>query len=451
MRKKIISVMLAIVMTVAFMPAMAFGSTTGATMNRGNTSDRATTRYIISNINSGNTLETLRQAVLEALDETMTESVKDKSRYCSGVWTAINRIYKKQVDQINSATKLTDLVDIDNVIGLATIRDDIANSMASIVELGTMTVQNTSNKSLVKLKSNLKKEYATLTSVYVKANYNDYYWDAFLDKTADLSEEISAVSSFDTYADAKSQLEAAFDTDPDVIYSVGDDKGNSVRINWLMSKDDISMVKMIYSGIITSLVKEELPGMDYDKTKDPEIQACYKRFKTELKSLQDYESISSLEDDTYLDILDTANVSDTGALATSSLKAKMAKKLDDVYYGYRTANYSKKSWSKIEKIYTDTTQHLQYFVTMASELDGMDTKMKAKMDKVPTYKEELKTTKASAIKTLKKYKTASKGKWYHEKVVKIADRGIAAVKKCTTITKVKSTLASYKKKIAKIY
>lgn len=179
MRKKIISVMLAIVMTVAFMPAMAFGSTTGATMNRGNTSDRATTRYIISNINSGNTLETLRQAVLEALDETMTESVKDKSRYCSGVWTAINRIYKKQVDQINSATKLTDLVDIDNVIGLATIRDDIANSMASIVELGTMTVQNTSNKSLVKLKSNLKKEYATLTSVYVKANYNDYYWDAF--------------------------------------------------------------------------------------------------------------------------------------------------------------------------------------------------------------------------------------------------------------------------------
>ena len=129
----------------------------------------------------------------------------------------------------------------------------------------------------------------------------------------------------------------------------------------------------------------------------------------------------------------------------------MAKKLDDVYYGYRTANYSKKSWSKIEKIYTDTTQHLQYFVTMASELDGMDTKMKAKMDKVPTYKEELKTTKASAIKTLKKYKTASKGKWYHEKVVKIADRGIAAVKKCTTITKVKSTLASYKKKIAKIY
>lgn len=452
MKKKLLTVMLAFVMTVAFMPAMTFASTVGSTTDTGKatTGTRAPSRLVIRNVT--NSVENTRQQVLDLLNQSYDESVLSENRYSPMVWQGINEIYQNEVDRINAATDINDLITIVEILGIAVPSDKTMNAISQIQSLSEKTVQNVPNGAayLKKLKASLYKRALKKEGKYNKARYNSYYWDLFLDKKDEINSQISSVSSYADYEAANTAYDNAFGEGAEATEGIGDFKGNEVDISWLMTKDAMSKGVIIGTNVLNYFVSKDLPAMGYKGDKDEEVDAVAKKYLDTISNAKDFDTIRSAIEEVGSDIIDVAGVSDTTYKhATLSVKTRMAKKLEDIYYSYRTADYSDAGWMKIETIYQSYTDDLNYYVISESQVTGMDKRMKAKMDKVPTYKEELKSAKTKAIRTLTKLKTASKGKWYHSKVVKIANQGIAKIKKCTTLGKVRTTLSLYKAKIAK--
>jgi len=431
MRKKILMILLAVVMTTAFMPAMAFAGSSSQAANE--------TRWTFRG--SSSDIETVRQEVIEVLDGAYSSSVSGQSRYIPAVWSEINAVYKTEVDRINNADSLEELIQYNELLGTQMVGEKTSQVVDELTYMGELTVQKVRSRSdLARLASLLKSSVRSSASKFRKSDYSAYYWDVFLDRKAAIYDEIAGISSYKAYADARIDVDAYF---PE---STGDSDDSDV--SWLYTKAEMEMLRDETYTSVSDFVNDVLPVMGY-KGEATAFSTMLADFAKELKGIQDYDSVAVAQKNVIVSIINKAGLKEGTdyQLATVSQKRKLAQQLEDIYYSYYSADYTSKGWSKIEEIYDDTLTSVDDLFISAQFSDSFAAKMKKKMDNVPTYKEELSAAKSKAVRALKKYKTSPR--YSHKKVVKIANSGIAAVKKCSTITQVSSVLTSYQKKAAR--
>jgi hypothetical protein len=431
MKKKILMIMLAFIMTVTFMPSMAFAATAGST----GTATQAKWNFRAASSDMVN----MKQQVIEVVTQVYSLVMFDQSRYIPSVWQDINSIYYGEIDRINNATSIDEIVSYNELLGSYTVGPETLKVVEELAKIADYTKQDVrSDSDLARYKASLMATFKDDVTSYKRSDYNTYYWDVFLEKKAELYSEISHIKSFKALVVAQIDEATYLESDS------SEDEDSS----WLYTKGQINVLKVTAFVSVKDFIKTDLAAMGY-KGKASRFDKIMATFSDKMESLQDYESIVDAQKTAITDIVKASGLKEgvDYTIATSAQKTKLIKKLEDVYFTYYSRDYSESGWSKISDIYDETTSAVEEMYISSQFTDQVVAKMKKKMDSVPTYKEELTARKAAAIKTLKKYKASPK--YDSKKVSGVVASGITAVKKCTTLKQLNTVMTRYKAKVAK--
>ena len=138
--KKILSVILAIAVTICFIPEFSFAASENSDLPYGLKAVTMSSKVFEKVKHQGNELEILRQQALDVMEETWDESVFDKDQYAPAVYSELTSIYQNACNQIRNATKITDFIQ-ESLFGYA-LSDDLLEAVDMIEYLGTLTKQN---------------------------------------------------------------------------------------------------------------------------------------------------------------------------------------------------------------------------------------------------------------------------------------------------------------------
>ena len=449
MKKKALTILLAVTLTVAFMPSLAFAANTGTTTQIVRAMPY---KYTISNV--GSTLEQVRQAVLTQLENSYDENIGKESHYCSAVWSEISDTYSTTKAKIEAAETIDDL---GTIVGssLAT-KAYISDAMDILTGLGELTTQKvTSSSDLNDLKATLRSDLKKGEASYSEEDYNAFYWQKYLDKDAELTDEINDIHTFAKYILAKNDIDEYFplpdSSDSSVIdltnllTSLLGSSDTDFDTSWIYSEAKIEMYKEMSIANLDEFTTTTLKALGYSGNKNAEINKIKASFESGLADIPDIQGIDTAYADTITQIVKATGVSMDYKKATNASKIKLLNKLEDIYYEYKESNYSEDSWQEIDDIYETAAEFVSSSDMAVQINDSVATAMRTAINKVPTYSVELASAKADAVAQLKTYK--HKKKYNHKKVVAVISRGVVAINKCTTLDDVDSTYYKYVAKV----
>lgn len=431
MRKKLFALLLALVMAAGALPTAAWAAktTVDSTMEQ-NTQSGAHP----SNVES--VLEEARQLMLEFLDDAYSNYVLDQSYYCKAVWKEINDIYKAERSRILKAKKSEQLND-----------EKTDEACSKLESLGKLTLQRVQGKEdLKRLQKELKDAFQTARKFFKRSNYNDYYWNLYQDREAEVSGIINKVvskGSFAAYGEADYAISSLFPEEEDesdwILLLSEDDKDyddeeesspTDFLGQWLYTKSELSEIRKGLVKEVKSYVTKQLPTLGYQGS-PKKFDGIISQFSKDLKKIPDAETMARAYETVLKTINKKAKIT-TEKKKTPPTYANIVRILDkmtDVYYtGYRQKDYTESGWGKLEHIYESALRDV-FKITDAAKLNNsLVTRMKKKMDRVPKRKEELSKNRSKYIAKLKKLNNSKK---YDPKKLKpILQKGIAAIKKC---------------------
>ena len=451
MKQKFFAMLLALSMAVSIVPAPALAYTTGETMENGK---------VVRNVEQD--IDGYRQDVLASLNMTYNESVLSRQYYCGPVWKELNTVYKAERKRILSATKLSQLIDLS-------LQDAVRQYYTAanrIQVLGSLTIQRVqSKKDLNRLRKDLKANLKDIRSNYRRKDYNAYYWDIFQDKDAELSSAINRVltkNTFVAYADAYYALQelsydAGDDDDFDFDISIEDNLEDEDETDpyyspdflgqWIYTKNELEEIRSGMVEGVNAYVTKGLKAQGY-KGSTAKFDSILDKFESDVNRIQVAETLAERYEKVIKTIDAKAKLKRNQNPPTVANIIRMQDKMTALYLrNYKEKNYSASGWMDLETVYTSALYEVQE-LTQASRLNnGLLTKLKKKLDKVPTLKQELAKAKKDAIAELKAYR---KNPRYNQKKVKpIVKKGIAAIKRCKTVEQVSAVSGKYVAKAEK--
>ena len=452
MKKKLFALLLALVMAAGAVPTGAFA----ANANIDNTMDQSDQRSARPS-NVEDTLEYERQSLLEYLDGAIAESVKDQSYYCKEIWNEINNLYTTQRNRILKIKKSSQF---------QTEAQKTVRACAMINNLGEMTLQYVQGKGdLKRLQQELQEQFKIARKAYKQTDYNDYYWNLYQDKEAEVSSKIKKVVSkgtFAAYADARETLDEftmlnqSEEDDDWLMLLEGDEDSDEEEEEpvlgflgqWLYTKSELAKIRSDLVAAVNTYVKQDLPKKGY-KGNAKQFKSVIKQFQTDLKKIPDAETMAAAYEKVLVSIDKKAKlIQKKQTPPTNADIIRMQDKMSDVYYTrYHQKDYTEIGWDKLESIYEQAKNEVEALTDANKLKSSLITKMKNKMDKVPTKKEELSKAKTKYIAKLKKL---LKSKKYDQKKLKpIVKKGVTAMKQCKDPMKVAEVYWKYLDKTEK--
>ncbi|MEA4922225.1 MAG: hypothetical protein VB031_02525 [Eubacteriaceae bacterium] len=435
MKKKITALIVALAMALTIVPSAAFAAQTKV---------------------NGNILEYYREAALESLDETYSDSVESQSRYCSLIWNSMNSVYEKEKTRIKNAVKIGQLgTDYGLFFILSDEGQEAEEVITALSDLRKNKVKSISDFSTIKKQN--QRRLTILMSYYKKSDYNDYYWDMVQDKKYEATVRLNSATDFIGLAKAITFIDDYIAEEDEEEYEDGEpiDDGDEGDYNeegfdftdyyddgTLYTKDDLTHLRRELNDFLNVYVKQQLKGQAAKQKAAASVKAGYIK---KMAGIQDVDGIVACG----YDCLD-AMVAKTGVElkeASANTKAAINRQLDALYDQYYSDDYSDRNWSKIEGYFEDaydTVDEAEYEMELQG---GIVSNVQKKIKKLKTLARELKTAKAQYVKKLKSYK--GKKKYHQKKLNKVIKAGTAAINRAYTVEDVQYTYSQYLAKVKK--
>ncbi|MBQ1471213.1 MAG: hypothetical protein IIZ34_02510, partial [Eubacterium sp.] len=194
--RKLLMILLSVVITATFSPALSFGADSGSQLaskaNRLVTDKARPIRGIVISgkviRHTGDGFEHLRQEAQEVLDDAM-ESVGKQEHYNAQVWAEINKSYRQAQELIRKARKYSDLIGY-SVWGFVVLSEEIGKQITRLESLAPLNKTVFDGKGdYASLQKKMRGELAENRKIFVRSDFNDYYWDViqdYFDETGDL-------------------------------------------------------------------------------------------------------------------------------------------------------------------------------------------------------------------------------------------------------------------------
>ncbi|MGI6737605.1 MAG: hypothetical protein ACOX41_09965 [Anaerovoracaceae bacterium] len=384
-------------------------------------------------------LSSLREEILEMLNETYDASVEDRSHYSAEIWTLIQNYYIEQKEWIGAQTDLFELIEME------TDDADLAPQLEQ--RFGTLLCLGAYNKHLVTGSADLGKQkkrdlhrITQFSRSLSRSAYNEFYWQLLQERNRNcraavrgaetltalaaveyryldiFDEEAEAVPGADDESGEEGENEYALDADPDAIYTRSDLENLRRRCRSLWN---------LY------LQQLSLNGADAQQKK--QARTVFKQYDKRLKAAYDAMKICELG----YACLDAMQKKTGIALqeADPAEVRSLQKQLTDEFRNYYGSDYSQDNWVDLVYIYSVAVEELDNAVyavqTTQSNVDGVIAEMRA----VPTLREEMKTLQKKYIAVLKK--TAKKKKYDRRRIRSVVNRGIGRIRGAGDLTDVK--------------
>ena len=498
MRRKIFTVILAVMIITTFMPAASFGISSVGSPGSGNISvklvfpdgagKRICSRHsgIRSRIlHNEDMLEVIQQALMEAKIEVMDELEGEQDHYAPEVWNTMMAISAEFDKMVNSAESYTDLG--DEYMGMIFVKEEFAALLNEIESLKGLTIQKvTSAKDLTRLKTQMKKGVAENFAAYQKADYTDYYWGIVLTKKAEINRDIDAVKTFRAYGKVYASLvedgflypdEGGLEEDMEffshVIKENEDLEGMDYYVSsWVFTKDEVSTNRAMFQKWADDVIKVDMKALGY-KNASKDLAAQLKQTKAKIKSEVDcdvmYRDYLEFEDAAYKKAEKAVGLKEPASIGDI---IRLQKKMTDIFYQYKEVNYSTEGWSNLNEVYTKYYYKTEEFLFQSQINDQFLKEMKTALNKVPNLKaeqriakekerlakekqkklkekqkKELKKLKKKRIKQIRKY--AKNKKFDQKKSLPLAKKAVKKIKAAKTKAKVNKVYKKYKAKIKK--
>ena len=198
--KKILSILLAVAVTVCFMPEFSFAAAKDRGLPPGVKAE-ARSSHVYSLIrHQDSEMENIRQQVMDLVDEAYTEFVLDEKYYAAPVYAEIAATYEAVRDKIQKAKKLDELVE-DSMFGYM-VAADIYESVEMFEYLGSLTIQQgiRGSNALDKLVSDVDQYRKDVFAQYKLYKYNNWYQDVISEFKSDVNAEMSKLKKAPTFA-----------------------------------------------------------------------------------------------------------------------------------------------------------------------------------------------------------------------------------------------------------
>lgn len=461
MLKKTMIALLIVVMTVTFMPSLAFSADSGSAKTNTKTTgmvsigkqklSKKKIGAIIRNDEEDVSLTNIKEMLRDAIKSTWNESVEEEEDYCPEVWNEMQTAYDTVMKKVNDATSADEIIE-GYFFFFIIVPDEILEPIQTIEALGSQTKQYVTGASdLRDMKTELKKDAKKALSGYKASDYNSYYRGLINDRRAELAEKIDKVSTFREYALVAAEVEEIEENEEDSYIEIDEDsedeeEGISIG-NWVYTNQEMSAARKLLVKWAKEYIRKDLPDMGYKGKKDA-FDGQLKTFKAQLKRdkimtvmLERYNRF--LQDVTKAAGIDESQMEE----ASGGDIVRLKKKMKQIFYQYKKRDYSSDNWDKLGTIYEKYIDRADMMYLQVQVRDSVVDEMKAEMDKVPDKKKELKKLKGKYRKNLKKYLN---GKKYNQKKAKpIVRKALKAVSDIRDPEELRNLYKSYTRALKK--
>ncbi len=470
--KKILSILLAVAVTISFMPATSFAAAKTSKGFPPGIRVEAKSTNVFGRVNHQDSdLESIRQQVMDMIDETYAESVFDEKYYAAPVFAEITQVYDQLAEKVGNAKKLDDLVQ-EGMFGYM-LTDELAEEIEMIAYLGGLTKQNgiKGANALDKCISDLEQYKKTVFAQYKLSKYNNWYQDIISEFKSDINAEMNKLKkdpSFAGCAKVKAMI-AVYDTDDeeygddDWIMIIGDDDEGDDNEFYLdedklvyTNEELTSNIEMMQSSLMSYV--EEVLAKYAEENSLKETSTKYTQMSEKLtkyaegftkraKKYPDIESIFAEYQASTWKLYEIAGLDDEGDNSmvepSGSDLVRLMRGIEEIYMSYDLTKYSETQRGKMDELYYNYLYDYAYsFRYTKAEAKTMETraaarakylkKVKAKFDKFPVKTVELKNKRTNLYnKLVKKYRTDGKKKYDQKKVSAQLKKAKAAMNKAT--------------------
>ncbi len=447
---KVLATVLCLMIAVTFMPSQAFAvSTTGATM------DSSHVRV------TDDDLEMIKQVFEDFVTESFWGQDISETNYHPDILKEINERYNDMEEILNSATSAEDLGSVDGMF-IEINNEDLYKDITVIEALAECTRSVYNDKSdFDKIKQSMIKKIDRITKSVKRSDYNDWYWDRFLQEKAKAKKAIANVNTLGEYYLVVEDLFSfllsfgGFDDDDSmIIIDFGEDvdAGDGIYTiymyneSFLYSNSTLNDMRKAGKRELNSLINDLEKNSEGFKVSDS-MKTKVKNFVTKTKTMEVAEDIIEYYD-TLVDKIDeeyAAFIGDTSDIEviTGSDMIRLIDQMTNVRYSFDKTKYSEAKWGKMDELLDEFQYDLRPGMPKQAADKLFDSYVK-KLQKVPTIKQEIKALRAKYIKKWnKEYKNYKKYK--KAKAVPALKKAKAALNKQTTLAGLKKT---YKKQTA---
>ena len=495
MKRRIFTVILAVMIVTTFMPAASFGvssfgSGTGEQSLKIAVPDKAGVRVytrhsgIKSRIrHNDDLLEVLKQACYEERDTIMDEIDGKEKYYCPEVWNLMMELSEQFTQKVDSAESVNDLGEL--FMGFLIIKPEISEPLEQISMLQSFTIQQLSSSSDVpQIKKKMQKNLKEFFDSYEKADFSQYYWGILTTKRSKLSATISSIKTIRDFVKAQSELSSEgfgylfggdyYDDDfdsfvrlSDILDDYDDDEDDEefyYYSNWLFDADEVKSNKEMFVKWAEKLLKEDMKDIGYT-TAEKDFAARLKTLKKQIAAEVDcdvmYHDYNQFAAEVYRKA-QQKNADREPASYGNILRFE--KKMRDIFMtGYKSKTYSDAGWEELNSVHQKYLRKADGFLYQDQLSNKFLTEYKAALNKVLTLKQEqakiakekakakkqqeLQLLKTKRIKQIKKY--AKNKKFDQKKSIPLAKKAAKKIKAAKTKKKVNQIYKTYKAKIKK--
>ncbi|MCB6993456.1 hypothetical protein LI177_08185 [bacterium 210820-DFI.6.37] len=294
--------------------------------------------------------EASRQYLLDMLDQSYMDSIKDKSDYDSGVWKEIQEVYKEG-REVYSRITLEEYWS-----------DEISDYGGILGQLG----QIKKGSKLAAVKKSYLKEIDTELRYYKQSDYTDYYWDLIQDCLYIGKKQLNSAKTFreaaEGYLYAMMGMEAACD------------------------KEELDEIREEMIAEINQYVNLALDPSGYTAAEWKAVKEIQARAIRELKAAELEEEMDEIYERAGKDFFAVTGVA--FPVEGSTFIDELLDKLETFYEKMDESLYSEEMLEQLDDIYWDAEEALYYAQTRDQAQKIYDTAI-SKMKAVPTKKEEI--------------------------------------------------------------
>lgn len=447
---KVLATVLCLMIAVTFMPSQAFAvSTTGATV------DSSHVRV------TDDDLEMIKQVFEDFVTESFWGQDISETNYHPDILKEINERYNDMEEILNSATSAEDLGSVDGMF-IEINNEDLYKDITIIEALAECTRSVYNDKSdFDKIKQSMIKKIDRITKSVKRSDYNDWYWDQFLQEKAKAKKAIANVNTLGEYYLVVEDLFSfllsfgGFDDDDSIIiidFGEGADEGDGIYAlyfyneSFLYSNSTLNDMRKAGKRELNSLINDLEKNSEGFKVSDS-MKTKVKNFVTKTKTMEVaediikyYETLNDAISEEYGAYLEKTG--DTEGLTNSDI-IRLVDQMTKVRYAFDKTKYSAAKWEKMDELVEEFEMKL-FNTSLKTAAEKLFDTYVAKLQKVPTIKQEIKALRAKYIKKWnKEYKNYKKYK--KAKAVPALKKAKAALNKQTTLAGLKKT---YKKQTA---
>lgn len=449
MKNKILALVLAITIAFSVLPT-AFAANIGSTTEKLKRTESFGKGKVISHVNDD--VVYLKQALVELLDESMSY-FKGPDYYYIGVWREAQQLYKDEVNRIYSLNSLKDLV-VDSFFGYMPNETtmEVAMKIEGLSNLNKTIVK--SNKDLKTISDEFKSDTLADIALMRRADYNDYYWDKIVDYKTQFLNDVAGIKTFSDYIEVENTWEYFFendeidfeDMDLEELLEYGMDFADFFDKEFYSKNELSSYTEFLEVGLYVML--DSLDEQGYDVYTD-KVYTIIDNFVSSVGKIQYIEGISKEYNKTVSKLAAAVGFEVGGDRepATVSVKKRMQKRIDALYFSYNFRNYSDEMWGVMTEIYEDASS----VVSAAEYKDQIDEKfyksVAAEMKEIRTYAQQLKEEKAVAIEALREY--LGNKKYNQTKVKALVNEGTKKINAATDLYDVYDICEAYLAKLEK--